>query len=180
MHEEALETLPELLQKLGIANPVLLGHSDGASIALIYAGTYGRVRGLILLAPHVFVEELTLASIAQAKERFNATNLGEKLRRYHKDSVATFWGWNDIWLHPEFRDWNIEEYLPPVSCPILAVQGKDDEYGTLAQLNSIQRQVSGSFEQAILDHCKHSPHRDQPDQVLSVISHFVAKLKSNP
>ena len=179
MHDEALDVLPEFLQKLGIEKPVLLGHSDGASIALIYAGTYDQVQGLILFAPHVFVEPLTVASIAEAKERFKTTNLAEKLGRHHKDSVATFWGWNDIWLHPDFLKWNIEEYLPRVTCPILAIQGRDDEYGTLLQLQSIERQVHGSFEQVVLDHCKHSPHRDQPDLVLSAITRFVAKLKAD-
>lgn len=180
MHGEALDLLPELLQKLGIKRPILLGHSDGASIALIYAGTYDQVRALILLAPHVFVEPLTVASIAEAKERFKTTDLAEKLARHHKDSVSTFWGWNDIWLHPDFINWNIEEYLPRINCPILAIQGKDDEYGTLRQLQAIERQVHGPFEQVVLDRCKHSPHRDQPDQVLAAITRFVAKLKLWP
>lgn len=178
MHEEAIEVLPGFLQKLGIETPILLGHSDGASIALIYAGTYNQVQGLILLAPHVFVEPLTVASIAEAKERFNTSNLAEKLARHHKDSVSTFWGWNDIWLHPDFLNWNIEEYLPKINCPILAIQGKDDEYGTLRQLQAIERQVHGPFGQIVLDHCKHSPHRDQPDLALAAITQFVATLKS--
>ena len=177
MHEEALDVLPEFLQKLGIKRPILLGHSDGASIALIYAGTYDEVEGLILLAPHVFVEPLTVAGIAEARERFKTTDLAEKLARHHKDSVATFRGWNDVWLHPDFLNWNIEEYLPRINCPILAIQGHDDEYGTLRQLQAIERQVHGPFEQVILDRCKHSPHRDQPDQVLAAITRFVAKLK---
>lgn len=179
MHDEALDVLPEFLRRLGIERPILLGHSDGASIALIYAGTHDQVKGLILLAPHVFVEPLTVASIAEAKERFKVTNLPEKLARHHEDSVATFWGWNDIWLHPDFLHWNIEEYLPKINCPILAIQGKDDEYGTMRQLQAIQRQVYGPFEQVVLDQCKHSPHRDQPDGALSAIARFVTKLKSD-
>jgi pimeloyl-ACP methyl ester carboxylesterase len=144
---------------------------------LIYAGTYDEVEGLILLAPHVFVEPLTVTGIAEAKERFKTSDLAEKLARHHKDSVSTFWGWNDIWLHPDFLNWNIEEYLPRINCPILAIQGNDDEYGTLRQLEAIERQVHGPFEQVVLDRCGHSPHRDQPDQVLAAITRFVAKLK---
>ena len=177
MHEEALDVLPEFLHKVGIERPILLGHSDGASIALIYAGAYGKARALILLAPHVFVEPLTVAGIAEARERAKTSDLIEKLARHHKDSISAFRGWNDIWLHPEFLNWNIEEYLPRIDCPVLAIQGSDDEYGTLRQLQAIERQVHGPFEQVILNRCSHSPHRDQPDQVLAAITRFVAKLE---
>ena len=122
MHDEGLLALPELLSKLEIENPILVGHSDGASIALIYAGAHDRVRGLVLLAPHVFVEDLSVASIAEAKAKFDTTNLRERLARHHRDAARTFWGWNNIWLHPHFRSWNIEEYLPRITCPILVIQ----------------------------------------------------------
>lgn len=176
MHEEALDVLPELLDQLAIRAPILVGHSDGGSIALIYAGACDRVRALILLAPHVFVEEISVASIAAAKVAFETTGLPEKLARHHQDVAKTFWGWNDIWLHPDFRRWNIEEYLPRIICPVLAIQGFDDEYGTMAQLDAIARQVTGVVKLVRLVNCKHSPHRDQPQQVLEAIAAFVAQL----
>ena len=179
MHEEALHTLPELLTKLGIDDPILIGHSDGASIALIYAGAHDRVRGLVVLAPHVFVEDLSVASIAGAKVKFETTNLREKLARHHREAGRTFWGWNQIWLDPEFRSWNIEEYLPRITCPILAIQGLDDEYGTMAQVNAIRKQSRGRVEVLALEKCKHSPQRDQPEATLRGIVEFVEKVKNS-
>ena len=173
MHDEALRTLPDLLSQLHIQNPILIGHSDGASIALIHAGAHDRLRGLILLAPHVFVEDLSVASIAAAKTSFETTNLPQKLARHHRDAARTFWGWNNIWLHPDFRRWNIEEYLPRIACPILAIQGLDDQYGTMAQVEAIARQSCGSVEILKLADCRHSPQRDQPDAVLEAITKFV-------
>src|ERR1700730_226604 len=138
MHDEALSILPQFLDALGIDNPILFGHSDGGSIALIHAGGSGRrVAGLVVLAPHVFVEDVSVTSIEGAKVAFETTNLRERLRRYHDDVDGVFWGWNDIWLHPEFRSWNIEEYLPRITCPVLAIQGADDEYGSLEQIRRI-------------------------------------------
>jgi pimeloyl-ACP methyl ester carboxylesterase len=177
MHDEALRSLPGLLAQLQIENPILLGHSDGASIALIYAGTHHRVRGLVLLAPHVFVEDLGVASIAEAKLKFETTNLPEKLARHHRNAARTFWGWNNIWLHPDFRRWNIEEYLPRITCPILAIQGLDDQYGTMAQVEAIARQSGGPVEILPLAECRHSPQRDQPDAVLAAIAKFVKTVK---
>jgi pimeloyl-ACP methyl ester carboxylesterase len=177
MHREALETLPELLDKRAIENPVLIGHSDGASIAIIHAGGSGRpVRAVVLEAPHVFVEDLTIASIEQAKAAFAETDLRHKLARYHKDPETSFFGWNDIWLHPEFRDWNIEEYLPGVTCPSLAIQGADDKYGTLAQIEAIERQVAGPFQKHVLAACGHSPHHEQPEATLEAMRAFIANL----
>lgn len=173
MHDEALLMLPKLIDQLDIENPILVGHSDGGSIALIYAGSHDRLRGLILLAPHVFVEDLSVKSIAEAKVKFETTNLPEKLARHHKDPTRTFWGWNNIWLHPEFRNWNIEEYLPRISCPILAIQGVDDQYGTMAQADAIARQSGGPVEILALPDCRHSPQRDQPEAVLAAIVKFV-------
>lgn len=162
MHREGLDVLPALLDRLGIERPVLIGHSDGASIALIHAGGSGRaVAGLVLLAPHVFVEEISIQGIAAAGEVFRSTDLAQRLGRYHRDPVATFRGWNDIWLSPAFRDWNIERFLPAISAPVLLVQGVDDEYGSLAQLDAIDRGLPAPAERLVLAACKHSPQRDQ-------------------
>jgi len=176
MHDEALEVLPELLEKLSIRAPVFLGHSDGGSIALIYAGAYDRLKGLILLAPHVFVEEISVTSIAAAKVAFETTDLPMRMQRHHRDAEKAFWGWNNIWLHTDFRSWNIEEYLPRITCPVLAIQGFEDEYGTMAQLEAIRNQTAGSVEILELPNCKHSPHRDQPDLVLEAVAAFIEKL----
>ena len=176
MHAEALEVLPELLARLEVPDPVLVGHSDGGSIALIHAAAHPEVRGLVLMAPHVFVEDLSVKSIAEAKTAFERTDLPQKLARYHADAAKTFWGWNDIWLHPDFRAWNIEEYLPRVRCPVLAIQGFDDEYGTMAQLEAIARQIGGPIELLRLSDCRHSPHRDQPQAVLEAMARFVDRL----
>ena len=173
MHDEAQLALPQLLSQLGIDNPILVGHSDGASIALIYAGSHDRVRGLVVLAPHVFVEDLSVASIAEAKVKFETTNLRDKLGRHHRDAGRTFRGWNDIWLDRQFRRWNIEEYLPRITCPILAIQGLDDEYGTMAQVEAIRRQSGGPVEVLALAECRHSPQRFQPEATLAAIAKFV-------
>jgi pimeloyl-ACP methyl ester carboxylesterase len=179
MHDEALRSLPDLLAQLQIENPILVGHSDGASIALIYSGAHDHVRGLVLLAPHVFVEDLSVASIAAATTSFETTNLPEKLARHHRDASRTFWGWNNIWLHPDFRRWNIEEYLPRITCPILAIQGLDDQYGTMAQVQAIARQSGGPVEILELAECRHSPQRDQPEATLAAIAKFVSTICRN-
>jgi pimeloyl-ACP methyl ester carboxylesterase len=176
MHVEALEVLPELLRKLEVAEPVLVGHSDGASIALIHAAAHREVAGLVVMAPHVFVEDISVKSIAEAKTAFETTDLPQKLGRYHADAAKTFRGWNDIWLHPEFRGWNIEAMLPRVLCPVLAIQGFDDEYGTMAQIEAIARQTGGPIELLRLADCRHSPHRDQPGAVIEAMSRFVDRL----
>jgi pimeloyl-ACP methyl ester carboxylesterase len=177
MHDEALHALPDLLAQLHIENPILVGHSDGASIALIYAGAHDRVRGMVLLAPHVFVEEPSVASIAEAKTSFESTDLAEKLARHHRDAARTFWGWNDIWLHPDFRRWNIEEFLPRITCPILAIQGLDDQYGTMAQVQAIVRQSGGPVEILPLAECRHSPQRDQAEATVVAIAKFVKQIE---
>jgi pimeloyl-ACP methyl ester carboxylesterase len=176
MHFEALHTLPALLEALGVEQPILVGHSDGGSIALLYAGAHDDVRGAVVMAPHVFVEDLSVKSIAEAKVAFETTDFAQKLARHHADVEKTFRGWNDIWLHPEFRDWNIEEVLPRVHCPVLAIQGFDDQYGTMAQLEAIARQAGGPIELLRLADCRHSPHRDQPEVVLEAVSRFVARF----
>ncbi len=176
MHEEALHALPELLDKLGIERPILFGHSDGASIALIHAGGAARpVTALILLAPHVMVEDVTITSIEAAKRAYQSTDLRAKLARYHADVDSAFWGWNDIWLDPAFRAWNIEEYLPRIPCPVLATQGEDDEYGTMEQVERIVRAVPGT-EVLKLRNCRHSPHRDQPQAVIDASARFLARI----
>ena len=153
--------------------PILFGHSDGASIALIHAGGARRdVRGVIALAPHVMVEDIGIASIELAKRNYQTTNLREKLARYHANPDSAFWGWNDIWLDPEFRAWNIEEYLPRITCPVLAMQGLEDEYGTMEQIERIARAVPRT-EVLALEDCRHSPHRDRPDAVCDAVTRFV-------
>lgn len=179
MHEEALQSLPDLLSQLEIENPILVGHSDGGSIAIIYAGVHDRVRGLVLLAPHVFVEDLSVTSIAGAKMSFETTNLPEKLARHHRDAARTFWGWNNIWLDPAFRSWNIEEYLPRITCPALVIQGLEDQYGTMAQVEAIRRQSGGPVEVLALEDCRHSPQRDQAEKVIEAIAKFVAGTGGN-
>ena len=180
MHDGALNELPELLENLHIENPVLVGHSDGASIALIHAGTY-QVRGVAVMAPHVFVEDGGLNSISAINATFETSGLPERLGKYHRNARKTFHLWADAWLDPAFRQWNIEEYLPRIRCPVLAIQGEDDEYGTMAQLDAIQRQASGPCELLKLAQCGHSPHKDQPDQVLQALANFIRKvLGTNP
>ena len=173
MHREALESLPELLRALDIERPILIGHSDGASIALIYAGSGYALRGLVALAPHVFVEDISIEGIVAAKQAFESTDLPQKLARYHRDPAKTFYGWNDVWLAPAFRSWNIERYLPAIRCPLLAIQGEGDEYGTMAQLDAIARRAGVPVELLKLQNCGHSPHRDQPEIVAQAVARFV-------
>ncbi|MGH8950086.1 MAG: alpha/beta fold hydrolase [Acidimicrobiia bacterium] len=176
MHREALVVLPRLLEELEISFPILIGHSDGASIALIHAGAGHPVSGLVLLAPHVFVEPESVAGIEAARERFETTDLAERMARHHLDPRSTFRGWNDIWLDSAFRDWNIEDSLPGVKCPTLLIQGLDDEYGTLAQLDAIERGLAGPSQRLVLEDCGHSPHLAQPDQVLLATARFVSEI----
>jgi len=176
MHVEAIEVLPELLARLEVHEPVLVGHSDGGSIALIHAAKHGKVKGLVVMAPHVFVEDISITSIAEARTAFETTDLPQKLGRYHADAAKTFRGWNDIWLHPDFRGWNIEDVLPRIHCPMLAIQGFDDEYGTMAQLEAITRLTGGPVDLLRLTACRHSPQRDQPKVVIEAMSRFVDRL----
>ncbi|MSP48710.1 MAG: alpha/beta hydrolase [Alphaproteobacteria bacterium] len=178
MHDEAEAVLPDLLDRFGIDSPVLIGHSDGGSIALIHAGGTRRpVRGIVTMAAHVFVEDVTIRSIAEAKVTFETTKLGERLGRYHRDAAAAFWDWNDIWLHPDFRSWNIEACLPAIACPVLAMQGVEDEYGTGAQVEAIVAGVGSSARTLMLPACRHSPHRDQEAATTAAIAGFVAELE---
>ena len=176
MHEEAHIWLPAILARLGVRRPVLFGHSDGASIAMIHAaGPATAVAGIIAMAPHVKVEDITVRSIDAAKSAFLATDLRARLSRHHDDVDSTFWGWNRIWLEPPFRDWSIEALLPSIRCPILAIQGEDDEYGTMEQITSIAR-AAPHAKLLALPACRHSPHRDQPQAVLAAAREFVADI----
>ena len=178
MHREALDTLPELLDQFGIERPILFGHSDGGSIALIHAGGAARdVRGVIVMAPHVLVEDLSIRSIEAARVAYETTDLRARLARHHDDPDSAFRGWNDIWLHPDFRAWNIESYLPGITCPVLAIQGVDDEYGTLDQIHRIARGAP-DVELLELQDCRHSPHRDQPQAVIEAVASFVRRIPS--
>lgn len=176
MHRQAQEVLPALLTALDIdaaRQPVwLLGHSDGGSIALLYAAHHPEhVAGLVVLAPHILVEDVSIASIEQARHAYEHTDLRERLMRYHEDPDSAFWGWNDIWLKPAFRAWSIENEIVAIACPVLAVQGYDDPYGTLEQIRGIGRRLPQT-ELLELGACGHSPHRDQPERLITATTEF--------
>ncbi len=174
MHDEAREWLPAVLDASKIDEAILVGHSDGASIALIFAATYPeRVRSLVLEAPHVFVEDISIASIERMRTLYETTDLRGKLARHHANVDVMFRGWNDVWLDPAFRDWNLQAYLPQITCPVLLVQGEQDEYGTVHQIYSIEAAVAGPRSTLRLPDCGHSPHRDQPQKVLAAIEQFI-------
>jgi len=174
MHRQAHEVLPALLDALGVRDPVwLYGHSDGGSIALLFAARFpGRVAGLIVAAPHIFVEDLSVSSIEQTRLAYLETDLRDKLARHHDDVDSAFWGWNDIWLHPPFREWSIEREIAGLRMPLLALQGVDDEYGTMEQIRGIARQVPHA-KLIEIPECGHSPHRDQPDALIRAAVEFV-------
>lgn len=181
MHREAHDVLPALLEVLGVNarrdKPVLFGHSDGGSIALLYAARYpDAVAGVIAAAPHILVEDVSLTSIAAARRAYLESDLRARLGRHHQDVDSAFWGWNDIWLNPEFRAWNIEDDLSRIACPVLAIQGTGDEYGTLAQVHGIRRRAPQTELLEIPD-CGHSPHRDQPATVIQAVARFVGALE---
>ena len=174
MHAQAYEVLPALFAALDIDRPWLFGHSDGGSIALLYASQFTKaISGVIVMAPHIFVEDMTIASITEVRKTYESTSLREKLGRYHADPDSAFWGWNDVWLDPTFRDWNIETELTAITSPVLAIQGEDDEYGTLDQIYGIQRKVAQA-KLLILPRCGHSPYRDQADAVIGEVGQFIA------
>jgi len=173
MHREALETLPELLRKLHLGTPVLLGHSDGGSIALIHAASF-PVTACVVMAPHVIVEDLSVHSIAQARSAYESEGLRERLQRHHEDVDVAFWQWNDIWLSPEFRAFDIRAECRRITAPLLAIQGVDDPYGTLRPIEEIEPR--GPYSTQVLPQCGHSPHRDQPDATRQRIAEFLASL----
>ena len=179
MHDQAYEVLPDLLRALAIDTttdrPWLFGHSDGGSIALLHAARFApRVAGAIVLAPHITVEEFGLKSIRAAREAYLRTDLRARLARYHDDPDSAFWGWNNIWLAPGFPAWNIETEVLKISCPLLAIQGFDDPYGTMAQIDGIARRASQT-ELLKLRDCGHSPHRDQPQAVIDATTRFIQR-----
>ncbi|MBL8329588.1 MAG: alpha/beta hydrolase [Rubrivivax sp.] len=177
MHQQAHEVLPALLQALKVdpaqERLLLFGHSDGGSIALLFAAhPAARLAGLIVMAPHIRVEPLSIASIEKARTDYLETDLRQRLSRHHDDPDSAFWGWNDVWLHPPFRQWTIEPEIGSISCPVLAIQGLDDEYGTLEQIRGIARRVPQTRLLEI-PQCGHSPHRDQPDIVIAAVRSFL-------
>jgi pimeloyl-ACP methyl ester carboxylesterase len=174
-HEEALEVLPELLPQLDAADPILVGHSDGASIALIHAA-YHPVSGLALIAPHVFVEELTVLEIRRTRELYEAGGLRERMARHHDDPDAAFSGWCDVWLDPEFRAWSIESDAQGLTAPALLIQGAEDPYGSLAQIDRIAAGVRGPVERLVVEGAGHSPHLEAPEPVLAALVEFTGAL----
>ncbi|HUB03563.1 MAG TPA: alpha/beta fold hydrolase [Solirubrobacteraceae bacterium] len=174
MHEEALEVLPELLAGLGIEEPILVGHSDGASIALIYAAHH-PARAVVAIAPHVFVEDMCLTEIRQAREAYETGDLRERMARHHRDPDAAFLGWNDVWLDPAFPDWNITDEIERVECPLLLIQGERDQYGTMAQLDSIEQRAKNTVTRLQLD-CQHSPPTEMPEETVDAIARFADGL----
>ena len=178
MHEEALEVLPRVLAAIGFERGILLGHSDGASIATIYAGSVQdhRVRGLVLMAPHFFTEDMGLAQIRSTNEDYQSGNLREKLERWHADVDSAYQSWSGPWLAPEFRAWDITETLGYIRVPILIIQGADDEYGTLKQIEVAQQECYCPVEAAILPGVRHSPHRDAPALTRDTAAAFINRL----
>ncbi len=175
LHIEAQQALPAILQALGLQDqrPILFGHSDGGSIALIYAATHpDAVKAIMVAAPHIFIEDITLQGIAAARDIARTTDLIQKLGRHHQDPATVFSSWNDTWLTDEFRTWNIEALLPQIRCPLLAIQGDNDEYGTLEQIRGIKRLVPHT-QLCIIPDCGHSPHRDQPAALNQAITDFM-------
>jgi len=176
MHVEATRVLPALLRELRLERPIVFGHSDGASIALLFAGAFpDALSGLILEAPHVFVEDLSVRSIETARRAYETTDLRAKLARHHADVDGAFYGWNDVWLDPRFRDWNIEDAASAVRVPLLLIQGENDEYGTLAQIDAIAARAPQA-DILVVSGAGHSPHRDDPDLIVERVGDFVDRL----
>jgi pimeloyl-ACP methyl ester carboxylesterase len=178
MHEEATEVLPRVLAAIGFRRGILFGHSDGASIAAIYAGSVQdhRVRGLVLIAAHFFIEEMGLAEIRRAREAFAAGPLREKLKRWHADVDCAFRSWSEPWLDPQFRKWDITEALGYIRVPILIVQGEKDQYGTLKQVETAQEECFCPVEAAVLPGIRHDPCREAPELTLKTVADFINRL----
>ena len=176
MHDEALDVLPGLVDELGGRPPILVGHSDGASISLIYAGSGYPVEGLVLIAPHVMVETLGLSQIKSIADSYERTDLATRLNKYHDDAEGLFRGWADVWLSDSFASWNIEAYLSDISCPILMIQSSDDDYGSLNHLDIIEDSVSGPVTQLVIEGSSHSPHLSAPDVVRGATVNFLRDL----
>jgi pimeloyl-ACP methyl ester carboxylesterase len=181
MHDEARETLPALLDAIGFRRGLLIGHSDGASIAAIYAGSHQdhRVGGLVLIAPHFFTEDAGIASIEEARRAYATTDLRAKLARWHADVDNAFKGWNGAWLDPGFRQWDLTEFLAYIRVPMLIVQGEDDQYGTVKQIEAAQQECYCPVEVALLPGARHSPQREASEPTLKAITEFVARVFAN-
>jgi pimeloyl-ACP methyl ester carboxylesterase len=172
MADQADAVLPVLFAAVGIERPWLFGHSDGASIALLYGSRF-EPAGVVAVAPHLFVEDVAIASIERARLAYRFGDLRARLARYHEDVDSAFYGWNDAWLSPEFCAWNIEREVAAIRCPVLAVQGTEDEYGTLAQVRTVGQLLPDRARVVELPHCGHSPHRDQPESLMREAGRFI-------
>ena len=179
MTQEAVHVLPDVLDAMGLQRGVLMGHSDGATIAAEYAGRVSdqRVRGLVLMAPHFFAEPNGLKAIEAAREAFEQGDLAARMGRWHDDAEHTFRGWNDAWLNPDFHQWNVAEVIDYLRIPSLAIQGRQDQYGTLAQISELEERSYAPVDTLILDDCRHAPHEEQPDAVLAALAEFTARLE---
>jgi len=178
MTREATDVLPDVLNMIGGERYILLGHSDGATIAAEYAGRISdfRIRGLILMAPHFFIEPMNLAEIRKAKATFETSDLKARMAKYHRDPEATFSGWNDAWLNPGFKDWDVSEVIDYLRIPTLVIQGQEDQYGTIAQVQEIETRSYAPVDVEMLDDCRHAPHVDQPERALASIKEFLERL----
>lgn len=180
MEQEAAQVLPQIIESINPNKFILLGHSDGASIAALYAGKnpVDEMLGVVLLAPHFFVEDVSINGIEQARKEFIQGALKQKLLPYHGSNIDTaFWGWNDAWLDPEFRQWDISAVISDIQSPILAIQGRNDEYGTLAQIKSVEQNATSKVSTVILDHCGHAPHLQQSSPTLDAIHRFFSEIR---
>jgi pimeloyl-ACP methyl ester carboxylesterase len=178
MHDEGLRVLPTVLALVGVRQYVLVGHSDGGSIAIVHAGgaATDSLRGIIVEAPHVFCEDLTVRSIRKAKEAYENGDLRRRLEKYHGvNTGCAFRGWSDAWLHADFTTWSLEEYLPRIKAPMLVIQGEEDEYGTSAQVEAIARQAGAGAEVLLLPQCGHAPHREQEATTLQTMARFIVR-----
>jgi len=179
MTREATDVLQKVLDAIGVKTCILLGHSDGATISTIYAGSHQdhRVRGLILMAPHFFVEDICTAAITEARAAFRTGDLADRMAQHHKDAANTFEGWAGVWLDPGFADWDVTEVIDYLRIPVLAIQGRDDQYGTLAQIDVIAERSYAPVDLLPLDACRHAPHRDAPEPVMDAVTEFVTRLR---
>lgn len=179
MSREAMDVLPLILDKTGFQQGILLGHSDGATIAAVYAGSTEdyRVRGLVLIAPHFFCEDLSVQGIEQAKQAYEHGDLKARLAKHHDDPDNSFYGWNDVWLSDDFKEWNVSEVIDYLRIPVLAIQGRNDEYGTLAQIEEIENRIYSPIDVEILEDCGHAPHREQKARTIAAISEYAARLE---
>ena len=179
MTREAMDVLPDVLEVIGVRRCVLVGHSDGATVAAIYAGSVPdrRVRGIVLMAPHFFAEEMGLAEIAKAKRAYEDGDLHARMIKYHRDPENAFWGWSDSWLHPDFRTWDVADVIDYIRVPVLAIQGREDQYGTLAQIEMLEERSYAPVESLILDDCRHAPFLDQGSTVIAAIAEYCWRLE---